>query len=68
MKCKIKKWGNSFGVIIPMKVMQEKKLKVGQTIDVHIEKEITTKSLFGILPRKVSGQEFKDIAKEGWGK
>jgi len=37
---KIKKWGNSMGVIIPKEMIEEKNLKVGEEIGLEVFKEI----------------------------
>lgn len=61
-----KKWGNSLGIILPKSLVKEKNLKVNDKIIVHLIKEADLTPIFGTLKRKMSGQEFKDLVKEGW--
>ena len=34
---KVKKWGNSFGIILPMKIVEKEKLKEGSEISLNIK-------------------------------
>jgi len=74
---KLKKWGNSFGVIIPREVMKEKELKEnGEVlITIHPKRFTTVGDILDLakknpLPKsKKSVQEImKEIDKELWGK
>ncbi len=65
---KAKKWGDSLGIILPKEVVREGNLKADDTLKVDVFKEADLSDLFGTLKRKVSGQKFKDMAREGWGK
>lgn len=50
--CKIKKWGNSIGVLIPKEDAEELQLKEGQEVVVEITpKENPLKELFGFGKR-----------------
>lgn len=62
----VKKWGNSMGVILPKEVVEREHLKENQKIFVEIVKESDLTDMFGILPRKMSGQKFKDMVRKGW--
>ncbi len=71
IKTKVKKWGNSFGVIIPKEVIEKEKLKENNEIVITVQaKRFTTVGdIFGILKRKSkkSTQEIMDeIDKELW--
>ncbi len=44
---KVKKWGNSFGIIIPQKAMDELGISIGEVLDVEIVKK-RRRSGFGI--------------------
>ncbi len=57
----IKKWGNSFGILIPSEVVKKEKLKEGQRIDfIILKKSDVLKKTFGTLKFKQSAQEIKD--------
>lgn len=62
----IRKWGNSFGAVIPIEIIEKENLKENSKIKVELVKEANLKSVFGALKRKMSGQEFKDMVREGW--
>ena len=65
-KTTIKKWGNSFGVIIPIKEIIEKKLSENDIVEIEIFKEANFSDVFGTIKTKTSGQEFENEAKKGW--
>ena len=62
----IKKWGNSLGVILPKSLVEEMGLEVSQKIDIQVIKKGNITDLFGILPRKMSGQAMKDMLRKEW--
>lgn len=64
----VKKWGNSMGIVLPMDFVQNRELKENDVVIINVVKEADLKNLFGSLKRKMSGQEFKNIVKEGWEK
>ena len=51
IRTKVKKWGNSFGIVLPKNVIDDKKIKEGSEIDITINLSNTTKvkDIFGIL-------------------
>ena len=63
----VKKWGNSMGVILPKDIIRRENLKENEKILIDIVKKVDLTRLFGTLKRKLSGQEFKNIVREGWG-
>ncbi len=62
----VRRWGNSMGVILPKEVVEGGKLKENEKILIEVVKEADLSNLFGSLKRKMSGQEFKDMVREGW--
>lgn len=54
IKTKLKKWGNSFGVIIPKEIIDSENFIENQEIEILIVKENPNalKELFGTLKRK----------------
>jgi antitoxin component of MazEF toxin-antitoxin module len=71
IKTKVKKWGNSLGIIIPKTIIDKEKLKENNEIIITIQpKRFTTvRDIFGILKRKSkkNTQEILDeIDRELW--
>ena len=62
IEVKVKKWGNSMGVILPKWVVEKEKLKENQKIRLSIIKETDLSDIFGVLKGKlkISAQKFKD--------
>ena len=65
---KVKKWGNSLGVIIPKKVVDNEKIEENSEISITIQsiKKTKVKDIFGTLKNwRINTQKFKDeIRKE----
>jgi len=61
----VKKWGNSFGIILPSEIVKNKNLKEGIRIDVFIQEKNKTKvkDIFGILKGKIK-RDTEDLLKE----
>ena len=71
MKIKTKQWGNSLGVVLPKKMVDELGIKSGDSVFVEIEKESNLlRELFGFgKDKKISRKEFLRNRKEmegGW--
>ncbi len=62
----LRKWGNSLGVVLPKELVENKGLHEKEVILIEVVKEANLKDVFGSLKRKMSGQEFKDLVKQGW--
>ena len=63
----VKKWGNSYGVILPIKVVRNHNITENDVIDVKIKKKVKPiNSLFGTLKLKRSAQKIKDELRAGW--
>ncbi|MDO8508492.1 MAG: AbrB/MazE/SpoVT family DNA-binding domain-containing protein [Nanoarchaeota archaeon] len=64
---KVKKWGNSFGVVIPREVIESENIKEEEDVRLIVVKNSSKifKETFGIGKGKLkkSGQEFKDEAR-----
>lgn len=63
---KIKKIGNSLGIILPKEFIKSKKIKKDEKVFIEIVKEADLRPLFGLLKTKESGQHFKDMVRKGW--
>ncbi len=49
IKTRLRKWGNSFGIVVPVEFIKMKNLKEGEEIIANIEKQNTIKEMFGSL-------------------
>lgn len=68
-KAKVRKWGDSLGVVIPREVATEEGLAEGDTILLSIEKEADLSIFFGKCQHPQSDtQKFKDELREIWSK
>lgn len=70
---KVKKWGNSFGIILPTEIIKRNNLKEGTTIEIKITTKDKTKveDIFGILKDKLkrdTSEVMKEVDKDLWGK
>jgi antitoxin component of MazEF toxin-antitoxin module len=64
-KSKLKRWGNSFGVLIPKEMVEKEGLKEGEEVQVSVTKTSDIKHLFGKYRfRDLPAQKGK--MKEGW--
>jgi antitoxin component of MazEF toxin-antitoxin module len=68
IEVEIKKWGNSIGVILPKSLIKEENLKEKDKILINIVRKADLSKTFGKEKRNMSGQEFKDLGREGWEK
>lgn len=62
----VRKWGNSLGAVFPQEFVKAEKLRADQEISICVLKKADFSDIFGTLPRKMSGQKFKDLARSGW--
>ena len=71
ISAKVKKWGNSFGIVLPMPVVEKENLKEGSNILIAIQVKNKTKvgDIFGILKGKIkkpTQQIMDEINEELW--
>jgi len=68
IEVQLKRWGNSFGIVLPMEIVNERKLKEDDKIVIEVTKVADLSKIFGSLKleRKMSGQEMKDMVRKGW--
>ena len=64
-KSKVKRWGNSLGVILPKTLVEEEGLKEGEEVEVIVRKVSDVRTLRGKYPFKDLQNE-KDEMKHGW--
>jgi len=67
---KVKKWGNSFGVIIPKDIVDKQNIKEGITVRINIQPKNKSKAgdIFGLLKGKLGDTEklLKEVDKDLW--
>ncbi|MEW5760720.1 MAG: AbrB/MazE/SpoVT family DNA-binding domain-containing protein [Candidatus Thermoplasmatota archaeon] len=67
VKAKLRRWGNSLGVVIPKEVAEREKIKPNDDVLVEIRKFADLSEIFGSLRNwKRSTQKIKDEARKGW--
>jgi len=64
-KSKVKRWGNSLGVVLPKTLVEEEGLREGEEVEVTVRKTSDVSSLRGKYPFKDLQHE-KDEMKRGW--
>ena len=65
----VRKWGNSLGITLPKELVESQNIKEGDKISLPIViKKADLSKIFGSIKTGVSGQKFKDLARQGWGK
>ncbi len=64
-KSKLKRWGNSFGVLIPKEMVEKEGLKEGEEVQVSVTKTSDIKHIFGRYPFS-DLQKQKEKMKDGW--
>jgi len=62
----LRKWGNSYGVVIPKDVALKEGIKEDDEVEVIIKKAVDIRSLFGKYKFE-DVQRVKDELREGWG-
>lgn len=62
----LRKWGNSYGVVIPKDVALKEGIRENDEVEVVIKKAVDIRSLFGKY-RFDDVQRVKDELREGWG-
>jgi len=61
-----RKWGNSLGIAIPKKIIEEEFLHENQKVTIEIKRVVNLKKLRGLVSFKKSAQEIKDEMRSGW--
>lgn len=69
IQTKVKKWGNSVGVVIPKEAVERMNIKLGESIVVDIKrKESVLRELFGSMDLGDPEKILKEVRKEFEGK
>ncbi len=64
-KSKLKKWGNSYGVVVPKEIVEKEGLREGEVVEISVRKATEVNRLFGRYPFK-DLQSQKDAMRKGW--
>ena len=64
-KAKLKRWGNSYGVVVPKEVVEKEGLKEGEVVEISVRKASDIRRLFGKYPFKDLQFE-KEEMRKGW--
>lgn len=64
-KSKLKRWGNSYGVVVPKEIVEKEGLVEGEIVEISVRKAAEVERLFGRYPFK-NLQSQKDALRKGW--
>lgn len=64
-KSKLKRWGNSYGVVVPKEIVEKEGLKEGELVEISVRRAADVRRLFGRYPFK-DLQAQKEAMKKGW--
>ncbi len=65
----VRKWGNSLGITLPRELVEGQNINEGDVLSLPaVIKKADLSKIFGSIKTGMSGQKFKDMAREGWGK
>ncbi len=66
METKLKKWGNSYGLLVSREEVKNLNIKENETITIEIKKKYDLSQLFGFCKFKRSVKEIMNEIKEGY--
>jgi len=63
---RVKRWGNSFGIVLPIRVVEKEKLSEGKEIIITIQSKEKTKvkDVFGILKKELGKVDTQKALRE----
>ncbi len=67
LKTKLRRWGNSFGIVVPISAAEKEKVKEGEEVVILLNKEKNNvlREMFGTLKfKKSTKQLMREIDKE----
>jgi antitoxin component of MazEF toxin-antitoxin module len=64
-RSKLKRWGNSYGVVVPKEIVDKEGLKEGEIVEISVRKAVDVRHLFGKYPFK-DLQSQKEAMRKGW--
>ncbi|MBI2970991.1 MAG: AbrB/MazE/SpoVT family DNA-binding domain-containing protein [Candidatus Aenigmarchaeota archaeon] len=68
MEAKVRKWGRSIGIVIPVEIAEKEKIKVNDNVEIFIRKKSNAiRETFGTLRLKEPTEKIlKEIDKDLW--
>ncbi len=66
LRAKLKRWGNSYGIVIPKDVALKENIGEEDEVEVVLRKAVDIRKLFGKY-RFEDLQKIKDELRKGWG-
>jgi len=64
-KSRLKRWGNSYGIVVPKEVVEKEGLKEGGIVEISVRRAVDVVRLFGRYPFD-DLQSQKKTMKKGW--
>ncbi len=64
---RIRRIGNSLGIIIPKEEVDAEKIREGDLVEVEVQRCISLKDMFGSVKFRKTAQELKDEMRREWG-
>lgn len=65
VEVRVRKWGNSMGIILPKEIVEREKLEENKKIMINIIKKADLSDIFGMIKnRKISAQKMKDLSRK----
>ena len=64
-KAKLKRWGNSYGIVVPKEIVEKEGLKEGEEVKISVRKTTDVSRLFGKYPFE-DLQQSKERMRKGW--
>lgn len=69
IQARLRRWGNSIGIVIPSEFLREKNVREGEEVIIDIKKKEKMKKIFGSLKDwKINAQKLKDELRKEWSK
>lgn len=64
---RLKRWGNSLGIVIPSETIKQKSLQEDEEVIITIEREKKIREIFGSLRSwKINAQKVKNESRKEW--
>lgn len=64
-RAKLKRWGNSYGIVVPKEIAEKEGLKEGEEVEISVRRASDIKHLFGKYHFK-DLQPQKEEMRKGW--
>jgi len=64
-RSKLKRWGNSYGVVVPKEIVEKEGLREGELVEISVRRASDVGRLFGKYPFK-DLQVQKESMRKGW--